>query len=559
MRRDRWLWPLALLAGALFFLSLGRLWPLAATDLTVPRAVVQERAERALDALGIADSGVSRARYQSASRIDVDEGALDYVERAFGRDTAQSLVRSGASLVVYDVLFKRRGDPDALTVSLDGSGRMVGWARGLQDDAKAPSVTVDSARMLARGALARGLRMPLSASGAQGWREIGAASRERPGRVDHTFTYERIVFAAPELRERAVAIVSGSRVTGARRAFIVPAAGERAARAREAPVSALQTVGFALLAAGALGALGAFLIRLQRGTARLARAAYWSAIVFACAFLTNAFAAYDLLGAWDPLWPRWIATLVHLGWLSQQLTWMFVVLFALIAAGDAVDRETSAGRGETLWLLGRGRIGDPAVGLASARGFAIGLICGGVLTAAVLALGTITGGYTALQPRGFFFYALNSSAPSIATLLFFSNIALLEELGYRFFAGPWLLGVTRRRWVAILLPAIVYGLTHTGLDFLPPAEPFWGRAVVMTLVGCVWGWALLRYDALTVVLSHLTSDLFIFNWPRLASSHTDVRLAALATVSAPLIPAIAAGLVALRAPRTARTARASTA
>jgi hypothetical protein len=67
----------------------------------------------------------------------------------------------------------------------------------------------------------------------------------------------------------------------------------------------------------------------------------------------------------------------------------------------------------------------------------------------------------------------------------------------------------------------------------------------MTLVGCVWGWAFLRYDALTVVTSHLTADLFIFNWPRLASAHPDVRLAALATVAAPLAPAAAAAAAAL--------------
>lgn len=538
-RRDWWLWPIAAAAGLLFFTSLGRLWPLAATDLTVPRATLEARAERVLVARRLMPAGRVRADYQAASQVAVDEAALDYVERAFGRDGAQALVRGGASLVSYDVLLKRPGDPDGLAVTLDGAGRTLGWSRGVQDDAPGAATPVEPARARARDALAGGLGIALDADTA--WHESGASSRVRPRRVDHTFTYERLLSTAPELRERAVAVVSGNEVTSARRWLVVPASGERAARARAAPTRALQTVGFALLAAGAIGAIAVFLLRLRAGSARLARAAYWSGIVFACAFLTNTFASYVLLATWDPLWPRWIATLAHLGDLSQGLAWMFVVLFALIAAGDALDREAGAGRGETLWLLGRGRVTDPRVGLASARGFAIGLICGGVLTAAVLALTTFGGGFAALQPRGFFFYALNSTAPSVATLLFFSNIALIEELGYRFFAGPWLLAATRRKWVAIVLPAAVYGLTHTGLDFLPPAEPFWGRAVVMTLVGCVWGWALLRYDALTVVLSHLTSDLFIFNWPRLASGHADVRLAALLTVTAPLVPALVAG------------------
>ena len=65
-------------------------------------------------------------------------------------------------------------------------------------------------------------------------------------------------------------------------------------------------------------------------------------------------------------------------------------------------------------------------------------------------------------------------------------VALAEELGYRFFAGTWLLQWTGRRWLAIVVPAVIYGLTHTRLDFLPPAEPWWARALVLTLVGAVW-------------------------------------------------------------------------
>jgi hypothetical protein len=308
----------------------------------------------------------------------------------------------------------------------------------------------------------------------------------------------------------------------------------------------------ALVVVGAIGALAVFLRRLRAGGVRLGRAAYWAAIVFACALATNALMAYELLAAWDPLWPRWIASLVELAWRSQGTAWMFVLLFAFIAAGDALDRDLGAGRGETLWRLGRGQLADPAVGRATLRGFAVGLVCGGVMTGSVWLLARTAGAFTAVQPRGFFFYGLNATAPSLATLLFFTNVALLEELGYRLFGGSWLLAVTRRPWVAALVPAVVYGLTHTALDFLPPAEPFWGRALVMTLVGCVWGWAFLRWDALTVVISHLTADLFIFNWPRLASAHEEVRWAALATVAAPLLPALVAGVAQLRRPRRAR-------
>ena len=71
----------------------------------------------------------------------------------------------------------------------------------------------------------------------------------------------------------------------------------------------------------------------------------------------------------------------------------------------------------------------------------------------------------------------------------------------------------------------------------------------LTLVGAVWGWAYLRYDALTVVLSHFTADLFIFNWPLLASDRVDVRVTAIATVAVPLIPALLGTLARIRGRR----------
>ncbi|MGZ8377750.1 MAG: CPBP family glutamic-type intramembrane protease [Gemmatirosa sp.] len=585
-RADRWLWPVAALAGLLFFVSLGRLWPLAATDLSLPRATLVARAAGALARQGILARAADTADYAIATRLATDEGSLDYIERTLGRDAAQTLIAGGAPLVGHEVLLKRAGDPDARWAMLHPDGALRGWSRGVQDDAEGARLAVEGARAIAADALTRGLGGALTVDTASDggatsladawrtapWRETGAASRERPSRTDHTFTYERLLrprgggtyaSVAPatpsdardgaplaELRERATILVSGDRVTFARRYLVVPASGDRAARARAAPVQALQTAGFALLVVGAIGALAVFLLRLRDGSVRLGRAAYWSAIVFACAFLTGVLADYALLAGWDPLWPRWVARFTSLAGQSQGTAWMFVLLFAFIAAGDALDREVTGagdagGRGATLWRLGRGGITDPAVGLASARGFAVGLTCGGVMAATVWVLERTTGAYAGIQPTGFFFYALNSSMPSVATLLFFTNIALLEELGYRLFAGSWLLHTLKRPWIAIVVPAVVYGLTHTGLSFLPPQEPFWGRALVMSLVGCVWGWAFLRWDALTVVTSHLTADLFIFNWPRLASAHPDVRLAALLTVSAPLVPALVAGVARL--------------
>ncbi len=233
-------------------------------------------------------------------------------------------------------------------------------------------------------------------------------------------------------------------------------------------------------------------------------------------------------------------------------------LFFFMIAGDALDRLPSATlapaprRAATLWALLQGRFREPGVILASTRGFLVGALCGGVLAGGTLLSVLLIGARVQLQPRGFFFYSINSSTPILITICFFSHIALLEELGYRFFAGTWLERVTRSRVLAVVLPAVVYGLCHTAFEFLPPADPFWVRPLLLTAVGSVWGWAFFRYDALTVVLSHLTCDLFIFNYPSLAAGGWSAAQA-MAAISLPLWPAGIGMLVARLRPPQAQT------
>lgn len=545
LRREAGLLVVAIAAGWLFFSSLGRLWPLVGANLVVP-AHDQERTARTF----LAGQGFDLRGYVGAGALVVDEAGLDYVENTFGRARTQQWLRTGLPLATYAVMFKRAGRADWFGVSLSGDGKSVaGWSRFVQEDEAAPFVSEAQARRLVRSALRSGLGLDLSE-----WRAVGVSTRVLPARTDHVFTFERTLSRAPELKERASARVAGNRVVSAGRTVIAPASAARAARAADAPRQALFNVGTLLFAGAVFGAFWVFLDRLRDGSVRLGQAALWSGVVFVLALATNLLQNARLLSAWDPLWPWWIALLQYVVNVSQANLWTFAVLVAVVAAGDALDRQASAGRGLSLWLLSQGRIWAPSVGAASLRGFLLGLICGGVMAATVLLLENLGVARTALQPRGFFFYALNSSAPAASTLLYFANIALLEELGYRYFAGTWLLQVTRRPWLAIFLPALVYGLTHTTLTFLPPAEPFWARALVMTLVGCVWGWAFLRYDALTVVLSHFSSDLFIFNWPRLASGDPALVITAVLTIMVPLLPALAWSMHVLLARARRRTA-----
>lgn len=532
-----WRLPLAAVVAALFFFpALQRLWPLAELELNVDRHTIHSAGIAALGQEGFDVAGASWA-----TALAVDDPTLDYMERTFGRDRTQEWIRNGLPIYMHRVWFRTAGDPDTTAASFHPAQGIIAWTRTTQDDAPGASIPTEAAGVIARAALDRWV-----ARDSSGWEPSGYMERERPARRDHVFIWERWISESPELRERATITITGDRLTRVEREVVLPESGRRDARARQANVVALQMVSFVLIAFAVVAAFVVFLTRLRAGSARLLPAALWIAFIAVCFIVTQAMRRAEMLLAWDPLWPRWIAELQSLGMNIAEGAWVLLVLFIVIAAGDAVDRENGFGRGASLWALSRGRFFDRSVGLASLRGFCVGLICGAVLTGAMYLLEHFAGAWVAIQPRGFFFMALNSAAPTLATLLYFLMVALVEELSYRYFAGSILLAKWNRRWLAILLPAVLYGASHTGLPFIPPVEPFWGRAIVFTAIGAVWGWAFLRYDALTVVLSHWAADLFIFNWPRLASGDPVLVTKSVLAIATPLVPALLWGASVLK-------------
>ncbi len=527
----RWLLLAATVSAALFFANLTRLWPLVDFPCPLP-----ESAWRPTTLALLARPGLEIPDATLAGRLWIDDPALDYVERSAGRERTQQLIASGVPLIAERVTAKASGSPDSLVVLCGSRGGALGWDRSVQEDALGARLEPDDAERIAREILAE------APDQGQDFSLVERSASDRPGRRDHRMVFERARSGEPELRERREIVIAGAAAVKSWPTVVVPAAAEREARARQAPVRGLEVLGDAGLVVAGVAALAVFLMRLNRGGVRLAPATTWAVVVFALLMVVNLLQRTRLFEQWDPLWPRWLAegrTLIY--WSLDDLTTV-LPLFVFLAAADALDRAEWRGRGEALWKLGRGELRDPAVVAASLRGFAVGCLCGGVLAGGVLLLGWLAHARISLQPRGFFFYPLNSAVPMLTSLCFFAHTALFEELGYRFFAGTWLEHLTHRRWLAIAVPAVIYGLVHTAFGFLPPSDPFWARPLLMSLVGCVWGWAFFRFDALTVVLSHLTTDLFIFNWPALASGRPVLVAAAVVTIALPLAPGVIGSL-----------------
>jgi hypothetical protein len=525
-------WDLALLGAAVvcgggFLASLDHLWPVADLDL--------EMAPRKLYAIAEDHQSLVESKLRDwdwSNQVSLDERALSWLERTRGPYEVRRFLRSGLPVYLHEIQFKRRGVPETITFWIHPETGLAGWSRTLEDDAPGDRIDSSAALGVASALVREHLAIDLSQ-----WELKRHESRFLSERTDNAFVFERAVEPGSNVRERLTLEVAGRLVREVHRIVVVPPSYLREDRKSHYPELFTQSIALAIFAS--MGVM-AFLYKiwgLKRGLVGLRTPLVGSGVILACLAISRLLREHRLFELWDPMGPRWMAAIRVLltGAINDLLP--AIMVFSFLAASDALDREAPRHRGIALRNFLMLRWIHVDVGHASMRGFLLGWIAGGVLALSSWLLSRMDGSLIELQPRGFFFHGINSFHPTLLLGFFFLQIALVEELGYRHFAGNGLLRIHGGRIVAALVPALVYGAVHAGLDFLPPAQPWWARIIPITLVGFMWGLAFIRWDALTVVLSHWACDLFLFNRVRLQSEDPWVRLSAVACIALPLLPA----------------------
>lgn len=506
--------------GFFFFSHAPRVWPLVKFDFFEDKASLQRAGQ---EQLARSDFSLDDS-WLFSSTVVRNEAAMDYAVRTFGKSGVDSLQGRGAPFIWHRLLFKKPGVAMIYGVQWSPECGAMGWFRRTEKDEAGDSLSLDSALVLARTGLARSLPQMWAQTG---WVLAEQGSRRQEKRMDHWFLFEREVSAG--FRQQLRATIAGSRLIQAEASLALPASAERVERQTSSGRVVLLYAAIAMMVLFGVLALKRSVLALVNGSARPALATKAVAIVGFCLLGTYALDGGRLFAEWDPLWPRWISVgQTVMTRLVYDLP-MLLMLFILVMAGDHVERSRGWSRGQSLWSFLNGRWQDPGVATGLLTGYPLAFVAGSVLVGINLIF-LAFGGAMQVQPQGFFSYALNSSAPGVSTLVFFLNIALLEELGYRLFAQSYLSAVIpgwKGRWVAVLLPSLVFGAIHAPMYFLPPLDPWWGRVAVMVVVGVLWSLAAWRWGMLTVVAAHWASDLFIFNWPRIAAGGSEALRAGL--------------------------------
>lgn len=523
-------WLIGIISFVYVLCCFDSIWPMASVDVGKPKDVHIEQARQFLEEQGIDHQG-----YQPFVRLAVREEVLDVLQSEQSLETASEYAREPNGLVRYYVRFKRQGTPKRLAVVLHPDGGLIGFSQDDDPDLEKGGYSEEAFRRLAADWFDRYFGVALA-----DLEEVKFDSEIRDGVIHYRLDAQRPFKGSPSLNEIFAFTTGGKTVTAMGRRIVLTEAASLEMKRLEGPEEALSQLGYLLFGISLVLIYIFFLFELRKGQIDLVPSLKVALVLFAMVLASALLDANSRFQAWDPVWPPFTKWTRLISQQSVLALWALVLGWVVLAGGTVAP---GGGREKmtSFWHYVRFRWHRPEIALASLRGGALGFFCGAVAILMVKALESFCGGEVGLQPRAFYLSILDRQWPALAVVLFFFPIAVVEEGGYRLFAALWIRHLTRSRILGIVIPAIVFGVIHTSLGFLPPESPWWGRALVMMVIGLIWGWAFFRFDFLTVILCHLMADIVIFCWPLLISEHGPSQVMAAIAISVPLWPAAIGG------------------
>jgi membrane protease YdiL (CAAX protease family) len=510
-----------------------RAMPIVALEQSLTRDVALTRADSFFRAHQIAP-----ANARTAVRFHGNDSLRTFVELAGGgHDSLNALVRGrDVAPFFWTVRAFAPNDPREARVDFAPDGRIIGFEHRLAESDKRPTISADSAELLAEGAIGSGMNHR-----SERWKLITSSyeTRKTSGRVDRSFTFERIDRRVGGAPIRTDVVIGGNAMIKARSYVDIPESFRRTygeMRSANELLSLIASLG--ILAVAIAG-----VVFLSRG-AKDKRVRWREPMFVAVVIGTLALAAglNEMPGSWfgydTAMSPLAFQALIALGAMATAALTALLAGFTL-AAAEVATRQAFP-RHLDWWKLWKYR-GTKDVAARVAGGYAASCIAFAYVAVFYLVTRTLLGWWVPSEllddPN-----QIASPLPWISGIAVSLNAGVWEESLFR--ALPlsllslWVGQRANRRWwmtAGVIGSALIFGFAHSDYASWPP----YSRGVEIFLDACFWGVLFLNFGILVTVVAHFVYDLVLFGLFAASGSATEYRISAAIIVLALLSPALA--------------------
>jgi hypothetical protein len=521
-KRTLFLWVVLGVLGALFaYKYFFRAFPEASVNFQVSREEALSRAQKFVSGLGENTSG-----YRSAIVFSVDDNAKVYLERQLGLDQANRLMSSELNIWFWEVRFFKPQQEEEFSVRVSPAGQVVGYTHVLPKSQAGTSLDRAAAQAAAQNFLVSKLGMGMS-----GWDFLPeeANSEKMTARLDWSFTWEKHGFRAKDAPYRLHVELQGDRIGGSREFLQVPEVWERSYKRLRSGNNALEIVFilFYIVILGTAVWLGIQLTKSGKTT--------WGPAI-KLGLLATLFLFLQALNDW-PLWGAEYDThqsyasfiLLRIGLALGLAVLTAVTITLVLPAAEPLYRSSQPGQLRLGQVFTRRGLRSKEFFCASVVGLSLAAAHIGLVVAFYM-VATKLGAWAPQELN--YSESVNTAIPWISGAAIGLLASLNEEFTFRLFAIPFFMRVTRSRWIAVIVPAFLWGFLHSNY----PQEPAYVRGIEIGLIGIVAGIVMLRWGIIATLIWHYTVDASLVGLLLIRSNSLYFKISGMVVAAAALAP-----------------------
>jgi GNAT superfamily N-acetyltransferase len=518
------------LLGIMLFLALyDEAFPDAAIDLTLSRDQIAQRADEYLKL-----QGYDVAAYESVLNFNQDSRASFYLQRTLGVAETNRLVKAERLPIwTWNARWFKPQQQEEFSLELMPDGEVIGFSHTISETAPGAALDLAAARVIAKKYLTADRQLGLS-----DLEETSASSQEQPGgRIDHRFEWKRRDLTVGDGDLRRSISVQGDRVGSYGYWLRVPEAWSRDFSAQRNIARAINNTAFI---SGFMLFIGIAAVALVvgglRGAIEWSKAVRPALLVGSISLLAglNYLSLYKAgYSTTDNYTLFWLGNIVSIGFNALS---DFILVAVLWLGGTYLAKQHWPRQDK---VLPRGDFW-PTRSLYGWRGLMLGGISFGYVALFYVIAVKFFNGWTPLDPPGG--YAIATPFPFLGPLAVGLIPATTEELMFRLVGITAVLLAFKKRWLALLIPAVLWAFAHTGYV----TDPIILRGVELTLEAVVLGLFVLRFGVFITIMSHFVYNAGLSALPLLRSSDPYFILSGLIVIAAMLAPIIPGAIVWLR-------------